>query len=295
MHMQVSAAATGSRRPCSEERWRPQLRRRRGWTGAGRPATLTPQARRLLEGPVLRDAPAAGRPHGGADAAAGRDRRRRGGLRRAAGVARPGRRVPELPAGDADDHPVGRGLRRRGRVGRGPGAGRRAGRRRRASSRGRPWGCPPSWGWPRPPPCCSSGGPSTPRSGPPARRWKPPSSTPTCSSSGPSRSGCSTPPPASSAGAATRRTRPPRAPSGASSRWRSPRSSSSARGPSRGSGSPGRRGRWSAYNVVMAAVLLRAVWAPGSPARPTSARSCRGGGTPRRSCGSRCRARPARC
>ena len=54
-----------------------------------RAATLTPQARRLLEGPVLRDAPAAGRPHGGADAAAGRDRRRRGGLRRAAGVCTP--------------------------------------------------------------------------------------------------------------------------------------------------------------------------------------------------------------
>ena len=99
-------------------------------------------------------------------------------------------------------------------------------------------------GWPRLPPCCSSAGPSTPRSGPPARPWKPRSSTPMCSSSGPSRSGCSTPPPASCAGAVTRRTRPSRAPPGAWSRWPSPRSSSSARARSRGSGSPGRRGRW---------------------------------------------------
>ena len=50
-----------------------------------------------------------------------------------------------------------------------------------------------------------------------------------------------------------------------------------------------------AYNVAMAAVLLRAVWAPGSPTRP----DCRSL-VPRwryasRSSGSRCRARPARC
>ena len=51
-----------------------------------------------------------------------------------------------------------------------------------------------------------------------------------------------------------------------------------------------------AYNVAMAAVLLRAVWAPGSPTQARlRGRSCRGGGTPSRSCGSRCRARPARC
>ena len=50
-----------------------------------------------------------------------------------------------------------------------------------------------------------------------------------------------------------------------------------------------------AYNVAMAAVLLRAVWAPGSPTRPTGRASCRGGVMPSRSCGSRCRVRPARC
>ncbi len=32
-------------------------------------------------------------------------------------------------------------------------------------SRGPPSGCPPSWDWPRRPPCCSSAGPSTPRWG----------------------------------------------------------------------------------------------------------------------------------
>ena len=113
-------------------------------------------------------------------------------------------------------------------------------------SPGQPSGCPPSWEWPRLPPCCSSAGPSTPCSGPPARPWKPQSSTPISSSSGPSRSGCSTPPPVSCAGAATRRTRPPRAPPLAWSRWRSPRSSSSERARSPGSGSPGRPGRSSA-------------------------------------------------
>ena len=75
-----------------------------------------------------------------------------------------------------------------------------------------PSGCPPSWEWPRLPPCCSSAGPSTRCSEPPAQPWKPQSSTPISSSSGPSRSGCSTPPPVSCAGAATPCTRPPRAP-----------------------------------------------------------------------------------
>jgi hypothetical protein len=69
------------------------------------------------------DALEAGCPDGGADAASGSDRRRRGGLRGAAGVWRAGRRVLELPAGDADDHAVGGGLRRGSRLGRRSGAG----------------------------------------------------------------------------------------------------------------------------------------------------------------------------
>ena len=35
------------------------------------------------------------------------------------------------------------------------------------------WACPPSLGWPRWPRCSSSGGPSLLRSGPPVRPWKP--------------------------------------------------------------------------------------------------------------------------
>ena len=88
-----------------------------------RAVTLTPQARRLLEGPVLATLLRLAAPTvalmllqgviaAGEAAFVGR-----------LGSARPGRRVPEFPAGDADDHPVGRGLRRRCRVGRRAGAG----------------------------------------------------------------------------------------------------------------------------------------------------------------------------
>ena len=64
---------------------------------------------------------------------------------------------------------------------------------------------------------------------PAARPWTRPSSIRMSSSSGRSRSGCSPPPPASSAGAATRPTRRWPVRSGASSRWRRRRSSSSGR------------------------------------------------------------------
>ena len=186
------------------------------------------------------DAPAARRPHGGADAPAGSDRGRRGGLRRATRVARAGGRLPELPARHADDHSLGRGVRRRGRFRRGA-ALARAGRTPR-SSPGRPWGCPHFWASPRPPSCWPSGGRSTPRWARPARRWMRPSSTPTCSSSGPSRSGYSTPPRVSCAAGATPPTLPPLGPSREPSRSRSPRSSSSRRA----SGSPAPRGPCSA-------------------------------------------------
>ncbi len=117
----------------------------------------------------------------------------------------------------------------------------RAGRTPR-SSPGRPWGCPHFWASPRPPSCWPSGGRSTPRWARPARRWMRPPSTPTCSSSGPSRSGYSTPPRVSCAAGATPPTLPPRGPSREPSRSRSPRWSSSRRA----SGSPAPRGPWSA-------------------------------------------------
>ena len=151
-------------------------------------------------------------------------------------------------------------------------------------SLGPPSGCPPSWDWPRLPPCCSSARPSTPRSGPPARPWKPQSSTPMSSSSGPSRPGCSTPPPVCCAGAATRRTRPPRAPPGAWSRWRPPRSSSSERARSPGSGSPGRPGPSSATTWQCQSCSCVPCGRPARRRVQPSVRSCRVGVTLLRSC-----------
>ncbi len=89
---------------------------------AHRAVTLTPQARRLLEGPVLPTLLRLAAPTvalmllQGVIAAGEAAFVGRLGSHALAGVSL------SFPAGDADDHPVGRGLRRRCRLGRRAGA-----------------------------------------------------------------------------------------------------------------------------------------------------------------------------